>query len=101
MRYNMLPKYGVLVWTLLTVLPVTTASPSQVCNTSLSLNSLGMAPQHPLVDKPALSFTIPDSNGNAFKFPPEHEGERVGKPIALFFYPESGKLCFMALSVPR
>ncbi|KAG8214717.1 thioredoxin-like protein [Butyriboletus roseoflavus] len=49
-----------------------------------------MAPQHPLIDKPAPSFSIPDSNGTMFKFPPEQEGQRVGKPIALFFYPESG-----------
>ncbi|KAF8558320.1 AhpC-TSA-domain-containing protein [Imleria badia] len=49
-----------------------------------------MAPQHPLIDKPAPSFSIPDSNGELFKFPPEMEGKRIEKPIALFFYPESG-----------
>ncbi|KAF8440824.1 thioredoxin-like protein [Boletus edulis BED1] len=49
-----------------------------------------MAPQHPLIDKPAPSFSIPDSNGELFRFPPEKEGKPVQKPIALFFYPESG-----------
>ncbi|KAG9315653.1 thioredoxin-like protein [Chiua virens] len=49
-----------------------------------------MVPRHPLIDKPAPSFCIPDSNGEPFKFPPEQEGKRVEKPIALFFYPESG-----------
>lgn len=54
-----------------------------------------MAPQHPLIGKPAPSFSIPDSNGELFKFPPEIEGKRIEKPIALFFYPESGKLSSM------
>ncbi|KIJ62724.1 hypothetical protein HYDPIDRAFT_30313 [Hydnomerulius pinastri MD-312] len=48
-----------------------------------------MAP-HPLIDKEAPSFSISDSNGETFKFPPEEGGKRVEKPIALFFYPESG-----------
>jgi len=43
-----------------------------------------MAP-HPLVGKPAPSFSIPDSDGNTYEFLPGQ-----GKPIALFFYPESG-----------
>ncbi|KAH0832158.1 thioredoxin-like protein [Lanmaoa asiatica] len=49
-----------------------------------------MAPQHPLIDKPAPPFSIPDSNGEVFNFPPEQEGKRVEKPIALFFYPRTG-----------
>lgn len=49
---------------------------------------------HPLIDKEAPSFSIPDANGEMFKFPPEEEGKRVEKPIALFFYPHSGKLHF-------
>ncbi|KAG6377229.1 thioredoxin-like protein [Boletus reticuloceps] len=49
-----------------------------------------MAPQHPLIDRPAPSFSIPDSNGELFQFPPEKEGRPIRKPIALFFYPESG-----------
>ncbi|KAI5989057.1 thioredoxin-like protein [Pisolithus albus] len=48
-----------------------------------------MAP-HPLIGKEAPSFTLPDANGNSFKFPPEQEGRRVDKPIAVFFYPQSG-----------
>ncbi|KAJ8583386.1 peroxiredoxin Q [Rhizopogon salebrosus TDB-379] len=47
-----------------------------------------MAP-HPLINKPAPEFSIPDANGQMFKFPPEEQGQRVRKPIALFFYPES------------
>ncbi|EIW81373.1 thioredoxin-like protein [Coniophora puteana RWD-64-598 SS2] len=43
-----------------------------------------MAP-HPLVGKAAPSFAIPDSDGNTYEFKPGQ-----GKPIALFFYPESG-----------
>lgn len=53
-----------------------------------------MAPQHPLIDQVAPSFSIPDSNGDMFKFPPEQEGKPVERPIALFFYPKSGKLAF-------
>ncbi|KAN0087697.1 Thioredoxin-like fold [Tylopilus felleus] len=49
-----------------------------------------MSPQHPLIDNPAPSFSTPDSNGEIFKFPPEKDGKRIEKPIALFFYPESG-----------
>lgn len=48
-----------------------------------------MAP-HPLINKPAPEFSIPDANGHMFKFPPEEQGVRVKKPIALFFYPEAG-----------
>ncbi|KAI6041379.1 thioredoxin-like protein [Pisolithus marmoratus] len=48
-----------------------------------------MAP-HPLVDKEAPSFTLPDVNGESFRFPPEEGGKRVEKPIAVFFYPQSG-----------
>ncbi|KAH7884975.1 thioredoxin-like protein [Phlebopus sp. FC_14] len=48
-----------------------------------------MAP-HPLIDKPAPSFSIPDANGETYKFLPEEGGKRVEKPVALFFYPESG-----------
>ncbi|KAG2145874.1 thioredoxin-like protein [Suillus clintonianus] len=50
-----------------------------------------MAP-HPLINKPAPEFSIPDANGHMFKFPPEVQGLQVKKPIALFFYPESGSL---------
>jgi peroxiredoxin Q/BCP len=53
-----------------------------------------MAP-HPLIDEPAPEFSIPDANGEMFKFPPEEQGQRVRKPIALFFYPESGKELFV------
>lgn len=49
-----------------------------------------MAP-HLLINKPAPEFSIPDANGHMFKFPPEEQGVRVKKPIALFFYPEAGK----------
>ncbi|KIK97064.1 hypothetical protein PAXRUDRAFT_767446 [Paxillus rubicundulus Ve08.2h10] len=45
---------------------------------------------HPLTNKGALSFLLPDANGQTFEFPPEEGGKHVGKPIALFFYPESG-----------
>ncbi|KAI6123499.1 thioredoxin-like protein [Pisolithus croceorrhizus] len=48
-----------------------------------------MAP-HPLIDKEAPSFTLLDANGESFKFPPEEGGKRVNKPIAVFFYPQSG-----------
>ncbi|KAF9236483.1 thioredoxin-like protein [Melanogaster broomeanus] len=48
-----------------------------------------MAP-HPLIDKVAPSFSIPDSNGEIFKFPLEEGGKSVEKPLALFFYPQSG-----------
>ncbi|KAI6027522.1 thioredoxin-like protein [Pisolithus microcarpus] len=48
-----------------------------------------MAP-HPLIDKEAPSFTLLDANGDSFKFPPEEGGKRVDKPIAVFFYPQSG-----------
>ncbi|KAG2153010.1 thioredoxin-like protein [Suillus bovinus] len=48
-----------------------------------------MAP-HPLINEPAPEFSIPDANGHMFKFPPEEQGVRVKKPIALFFYPEAG-----------
>ncbi|KAG2359635.1 hypothetical protein BDR07DRAFT_1336516 [Suillus spraguei] len=48
-----------------------------------------MAP-HPLINEPAPEFSIPDANGEMFKFPPEEQGVRVKKPIALFFYPEAG-----------
>ncbi|KAF9221492.1 AhpC-TSA-domain-containing protein [Gyrodon lividus] len=48
-----------------------------------------MAP-HPLIDKEAPSFSISDSKGETFKFPPEEGGKDGGKPIVLFFYPESG-----------
>ncbi|KAG1743321.1 thioredoxin-like protein [Suillus paluster] len=47
---------------------------------------------HPLINKPAPEFSVPDANGQMFKFPPEEQGRRVNKPIALFFYPESGSL---------
>jgi len=50
-----------------------------------------MAP-HALINKPAPEFLIPDANGQMFKFPPEEQGQRVHKPIALFFYPKSGTL---------
>ncbi|OJA09330.1 hypothetical protein AZE42_05454 [Rhizopogon vesiculosus] len=50
-----------------------------------------MAP-HALINKPAPEFLIPDANGQMFKFPPEKQGQRVHKPIALFFYPKSGTL---------
>ncbi|KAG0700455.1 thioredoxin-like protein [Suillus ampliporus] len=50
-----------------------------------------MAP-HPLINKPAPEFSIPHANGHMFKFPPEEQGRRVNKPIALCFYPESGTL---------
>lgn len=59
------------------------------------LNSIRMSPQHPLIDNPAPSFSTPDSNGEIFKFPPEKDGKRIEKPIALFFYPESGQPCSM------
>lgn len=59
-----------------------------------------MAPQHPLIDKIAPSFSIPDSNGDVFKFPPEQDGKPVEKPIALFFYPKSGKGRFMRAPFP-
>jgi len=45
---------------------------------------------HPLVDKEAPHFTLSDANGVVFKFPPEEGGHRVEKPIAVFFYPQSG-----------
>lgn len=48
-----------------------------------------MAP-HPLINELAPEFSIPDVNGKMFKFPPEEQGVRVKKPIALFFYPEAG-----------
>lgn len=48
-----------------------------------------MAP-HPLINQPAPEFSIPDANGHMFNFPPEEQGVRVKKPIALFFYPEAG-----------
>ncbi|KAF8843227.1 peroxiredoxin Q [Paxillus ammoniavirescens] len=48
-----------------------------------------MAP-HPLTNKEAPSFSLPDANDQTFEFPPEEGGKRVEKPIALFFYPESG-----------
>ncbi|KAG1879153.1 thioredoxin-like protein [Suillus subluteus] len=48
-----------------------------------------MAP-HPLINQPVPEFSIPDANGHTFKFPPEEQGVRVKKPIALFFYPEAG-----------
>ncbi|KAL4073100.1 thioredoxin-like protein [Scleroderma yunnanense] len=48
-----------------------------------------MAP-HPLIDKEAPSFTLPDANGAVFNFPPQDKGRRIEKPIALFFYPRSG-----------
>ncbi|KIO05974.1 hypothetical protein M404DRAFT_999199 [Pisolithus tinctorius Marx 270] len=48
-----------------------------------------MAP-HPLVDKGTPSFTLLDANGESFKFPPEEGGKRIEKPIAVFFYPQSG-----------
>lgn len=70
--------------------------------TSLSLNKFRMSPQHPLIDKPAPSFSIPDSNGDVFKFPPEEEGKRIEKPIALFFYPSAGQPCpWGRLSISR
>ncbi|KAG1822556.1 peroxiredoxin Q, partial [Suillus subaureus] len=48
-----------------------------------------MAP-HPLINEPAPEFSVPDANGRMFKFPPEEQGVRVKKPIALFFYPGAG-----------
>ncbi|KAH7913338.1 thioredoxin-like protein [Hygrophoropsis aurantiaca] len=44
-----------------------------------------MAP-HTLVGKPAPSFSIPNYDGETYNLTPGVEG----KPIALFFYPESG-----------
>lgn len=49
-----------------------------------------MAP-HPLINESVPEFSLPDANGHMFKFPPEEQGVRVKKPIALFFYPEAGK----------
>ena len=52
-----------------------------------------MAP-HPLINKLTPEFSLPDANGQTFKFPPEEQGQRVRKPIALFFYPKLGiSLC--------
>ncbi|KAG2096537.1 thioredoxin-like protein [Suillus discolor] len=48
-----------------------------------------MAP-HPLVNESSPEFSLPDANGHMFKFPPEEQGVRVKRPIALFFYPEAG-----------
>ncbi|KIM66812.1 hypothetical protein SCLCIDRAFT_1210866 [Scleroderma citrinum Foug A] len=45
---------------------------------------------HPLINKEAPYFTLPDANGVVFQFPPEEGGHRVEKPIAVFFYPLSG-----------
>lgn len=45
---------------------------------------------HPLINEPTPKFCIPDANGRIFKFPPEEQGQRVCKPIAVFFYRESG-----------
>jgi len=47
---------------------------------------------HPLINQPTPEFCIPDAKGRMFKFPPEEQGQRVHKPIAVFFYRESGTL---------
>ncbi|EMD39977.1 hypothetical protein CERSUDRAFT_112219 [Gelatoporia subvermispora B] len=41
---------------------------------------------HPLVGKPAPSFSLPDANGNTYTLTPGANGV----PVALFFYPKSG-----------
>lgn len=42
---------------------------------------------HSLINQPAPSFSIPDSNGQTYNFVPGSDGV----PIALFFYPKTGK----------
>lgn len=42
--------------------------------------------RYPLIDKPAPPLSLPDANGQTYTLDPR----TVGRPVVLFFYPQSG-----------